>query len=76
MLSPYAKAVLSVIRLAACGLIILSFGLLASDVYLYLSHRPFSGPGLLALKAAPALAGAALAWKAKPMAIHLTRDLD
>jgi hypothetical protein len=50
--------------------------LFASDVYLYLSHRPFSGPALLALKAAPALAGAALCWKAKPMAIHLTKDLD
>jgi hypothetical protein len=76
MLSPYAKAVLSVIRLAACGLVILSFGLLASDVYLYLSHRPFSGPALLALKAAPVLAGAALYGKARPMAIHFTKDLD
>jgi hypothetical protein len=76
MISPYAKAALFVIRLAACGLIILSLGLCASDLYLYLSHRPFSGPGLLALKAAPALAGAALGWKAKPMAIHLTKDLD
>jgi|HubBroStandDraft_4_1064222.scaffolds.fasta_scaffold2608596_1 hypothetical protein len=76
MISPYAKAVLSVIRLAGCGLIILSFGLCSSDVYLYLSHRPFSGPALLALKAGPALAGAALCWKAKPMAIHLTKDLD
>jgi hypothetical protein len=76
MISPYAKAALFVLRLAACGLIILSLGLCAGDLYLYLSHRPFSGPGLLALKAAPALAGAALCWKARPMAIHLTKDLD
>jgi hypothetical protein len=45
-------------------------------LYLYLSHRPCSGPALLALKAAPALAGAALCWKSRPMAIHLTKDLD
>jgi hypothetical protein len=76
MLSPYAKAVLFVIRLAGCGLIILSLGLYSSDLYLYLSHHPCSGPGLLALKAAPALAGAALCWKSKRMAIHLTKDLD
>jgi hypothetical protein len=76
MISPYAKAVLFVIRLAACGLIVLSLGLYASDLYLYLSHRPCSGPALLALKAAPALAGVGLGWKAKAMAVHLTKDLD
>jgi hypothetical protein len=75
-MSPYAKAALFVIRLAACGLIILSFGLCASDLYLCLSHRPFSGPAVLALKGAPALAGAALYWKSKGMAVHLTKDLD
>ena len=53
MISPYAKAVLFVIRLIACGLIILGFGLCASDLYLLLSHRPIAGPALLALKAAP-----------------------
>jgi hypothetical protein len=75
-MSPYAKAVLFVIRLAGCGLIVFSCGLWSSDLYLYLSHRPCSGPALLVLKAGPALAGAALCWKSKPMAVHLTKDLE
>jgi hypothetical protein len=75
-MSPYTKAVLFVIRLAGSGLIILSLGLYASDLYLYLSHHPCSGLAVLALKAAPALGGVALYWRAKPMAIHLTKDLD
>jgi hypothetical protein len=75
-MSPYTKAVLFVIRLAGCGLIILSFGLWSSDLYLYLSHRPCSSPALLVLKAGPALAGAALCWNSKRMAVHLTKDLD
>ena len=76
MLSPYAKAALFVIRLAACGLIILSLGLCATDVFLYLSHRPFSRPAVLALKAVPALAGAALFGKSRSIAIYMTKDLD
>jgi hypothetical protein len=79
MISPYAKAALFVIRLAACGLIILSIGLYATDVFLYLSpqpHAPLSRPSVLALKAVPALAGVALFGKSKGMAIHLTKDLD
>jgi len=79
MLSPYAKAALFVLRLVACGLILLSLGLCSTDVYLYLSpfhHRQMSGPGVLALEAVPALAGAALFGKSKRIAIHLTKDLD
>jgi hypothetical protein len=76
MISPYAKAVLFVIRLIACGLIILGFGLCAGDLYLCLSHHPISQPALLALKAAPVLAGVALYGKARAIAIHLTKDLD
>jgi len=76
MLSPYAKAALFVIRLIACGLIILAFGLCSSDLYLYLSHHPISQPGLVALKASPALVGLVLFAKAKPMAIELTKHLD
>jgi hypothetical protein len=76
MLSPYAKAALFVIRLIACGLIILGFGLCSSDLYLYLSHRPISQPVLLALKASPALAGVVLFAKARAMAIQLTKNLD
>jgi hypothetical protein len=76
MLNPYAKAVLFVIRLSAYGLIILGFGLCASDLFLYLSHRPISRPVMLALKAAPVLAGAALFGKSRAIAIHLTKDLD
>jgi hypothetical protein len=76
MMSPYAKAVLFVLRLIACGLIILGFGLYATDLSLHMMHRPISGPALLALKAAPVLAGVALLVKAKTMAIHLTKDLE
>ena len=76
MISPYAKAVLFVLRLIACGLIILGFGLWAGDLYLYLSHRPISRPVVLALKGAPVLAGAVLYGKSRAMAVHLTKDLD
>ena len=76
MISPYAKAALFVIRLLACGLLILGFGLYASDLYLYLSHRAISRTPVLALKAAPVLAGAALYAKARRLAVHLTKDLD
>jgi hypothetical protein len=79
MLSPYAKAALFVIRLAACGLIILGGMLCAQDLVLYFSpkpHPPVSRPAVLALKAAPALAGLALYAKSKAIAIHLTKDLD
>jgi hypothetical protein len=79
MLSPYAKAALFVLRLAASGLILLSLGLYATDVFLYLSpphHRPISGPGVLALEAVPALAGAALFGMSKGIAIRMTKDLD
>jgi hypothetical protein len=75
-MSPYAKAALFVIRLIAFGLVILGFGLCSGDLYLHLSHRPISGPGLLALKASPALAGLALYVKSKTIALHLTKDLD
>ena len=79
MLSPYAKGALFVIRFAAGGLIVLSLALCAPDVYLYLSpppHRPLSPPAVLALKAIPALAGVALNWKSREIAIRLTKDLD
>jgi hypothetical protein len=76
MLNPYAKAALFVLRLAACGLIILGGGLCAPDVYLYLSHRPAARPAALALKAVPALAGAALYARSKAVALRLTKDLD
>jgi hypothetical protein len=79
MISPYTKAALFVLRLAACGLIIASCGLYATDVFLYLSpqpHPPVSRPVVLALKAMPALAGAALLGKSRAMAAYLTKDLD
>ena len=79
MLSPYAKAALFVLRLVACGLILLSLGLCSTDVYLYLSpqpHPPISRPAVLAFKAVPVLAGAALFGKSKGIALHLTKDLD
>jgi hypothetical protein len=79
MLSPYAKAALFFLRFAACGLIVLGFGLYAPDFYLYFSpppHPPISGPAVLALKGVPVLAGAALYGKSKGMAIYMTKDLD
>jgi hypothetical protein len=75
-MSPYAKAVLSVIRLIAFGCVILSVSLYASDLYLYLSQRPIAGPVRLTLKGLPILAGLALYWKGKEMAEYLTRDLE
>jgi len=75
-MNPYAKAALFVLRLAACGLIILGCGFLGTDLFLYLKDRPFSPPAILALKAAPVLAGAVLFGKAKGIAIRLTKDLD
>jgi hypothetical protein len=78
MLSPYAKAALFVFRLAACGLIVLGCLLCAEDLFLYYSpktHAPIR-PAVLALKAAPALAGLALFAKSRAIAIHLTKDLD
>jgi hypothetical protein len=75
-MSPYAKAALSVLRLAAFGCIILSLALYSSDYFLYLSHRPLPGTGALALKGVPFLAGLMLYWKARPLAERLTRDLD
>ena len=79
MLSPYAKAALFVLRLVACGFIMLGAGLYYMDVFLYFSpppHPPVSRPVVLALKAVPVLAGAALFGKSKGIALHLTKDLD
>jgi hypothetical protein len=76
MTNPYAKAAMLAIRLAACGLMLLSFMLYGPDLYLYVKQRPFSAPSVLALKAIPALAGVALYWKSRALAAYLTRDLD
>lgn len=73
----YTKVALSIIRLAAFGFIIFSVSLCASDLFLYLSprHVPLQ-PGWLALKCLPLLLGAALWWKSRALAVHLTQDLD
>jgi hypothetical protein len=79
MLSPYAKAALFVLRLAACGLIVLGCLLCAQDLFLYFSPKPHaavSAPVVLALKASPALAGLALFAKSRALAIRMTKDLD
>jgi len=75
-MSPYTKAVLAAFRLLALGCMLVSLGLYANDVYLYLSHRPANGFLVLALKALPFLAGAALFWKSRAIAEHFTKDLD
>jgi hypothetical protein len=74
--SPYTRIVQSILRLAAFGLVVCSFCLYASEVFLYLSHRAVSGPGWLALKGLPFLAGVVLFWKSSDMALYLTKDLD
>jgi hypothetical protein len=74
--SPYARVVLSIIRLIAFGAIVFSVCLLSSDVFLYFSHRPTSGALFLVLKGLPFLAGIVLFWKSSDMADHLTKDLD
>jgi len=74
--SPYTKAVLSVIRMFAGGFIVLSLCLSCPDLFLWLSHRPLQHPGLLALKAVPLLIGLVLYWKSGQMAKWLTKDLD
>jgi hypothetical protein len=56
--------------------VLTSLGLYANDIFLYLSHRPANGPLVLALKGLPLLAGAALFWKSRALAEHLTQDLD
>ena len=79
MISPYAKAALFVIRLSACGLMILSFAFYYGDIFSYLSPHPLfpiSRPSVLALKAIPALAGVALLVMSKRIAIYLTKNLD
>ena len=75
-MSPYAKVVLSVLRLVAFACIILSLALYSTDYFLYLKHRPLSAPGLLALKGVPLLAGLVLGVSARALAEHFTRDLD
>jgi hypothetical protein len=74
--NPYTRAAQSIIRLLAFGLVIFSFCLYASDVFLSLSHRPVSRPASLALKGLPFLAGLVLFWKSSGLALYLTRDLD
>jgi hypothetical protein len=75
-MSPYAKAVLSLLRLVAFGCIILSLAFYSSDYFLYLSRKPVSVPGRLALKGIPFFAGLILYWKARALAVRLTRDLE
>ena len=70
------KVVLSVLRLAAVGLMVLGPCLCASDLFLYLSHRPTAGPWRLALKGLPTLAGVALYWKARGLAERWTKDME
>jgi hypothetical protein len=75
-MNPYTKAVLSVLRLAALGLIVLGPCLCAGDLFLYLRHRPTAGPWRLALKGLPTLGGVALYWKARCLAERWTKDME
>lgn len=76
-MSPYAKAVQSIIRMVAFGLVVLSACLYSSDVFLYMSRRgALSGTGALALKGLPFLAGVVLFWKSSAMAGRFTKDLE
>ena len=75
-MSPYTKAARFVIRLIALGLVLSSFGLYSSDLFLLLAHRASQSSGALALKGLPFLAGLIVYWKSYPMARQLTKDLD
>ena len=75
-MSPYAKAALFLIRLVACGLIILGLLLCGADFYSPYLRRPVSRPIMLALKAVPALAGAVLYARSKGIAVYMTKDLE
>jgi len=74
--SPYTKAVLSVIRMFAGGFIVLSLCLSCPDLFLWLSHRPLHHAGILLLKAVPLVIGLVLYWKSDDIAKRLTKDLD
>jgi hypothetical protein len=80
MLGPYAKAALFLVRLVAWGLIIWGLGLCGPVLFLFLRSclRPaaFTLPPTLPLKLLPALAGLVLLWKARAIAVSLTKDLD
>ncbi len=76
MTSPYAKAALFTIRLVACGLLVISGALYSPDIFLYLSHKPSSGPVMLALKGMPMVLGRVVYAKSKALAAHLTKDLE
>jgi len=76
-MNPYTKAVLSVLRLAAIGLILVGASLYAIDANLYfVRHLPISAPYVLALKGLPVLGGVILYWKARGLAEHWTKDFD
>jgi hypothetical protein len=75
-LSPYTKAALFVIRVIAFGLIILSFCLYSTDLFLVLANRPLRTGAGLALKGLPLVAGLILYWKSDGIAKKLTKDLE
>ena len=75
-MNPYFKAALFLIRLIAAGFAICGITLLCSDVFLFLSHKPISAPGVLALKLLPLLIGLALFLKSDSLARRLTRDFE
>lgn len=70
------KVAQAVIRFVAFGLFLTSFLLYAGDLLLYLSRRPVSGAGALALKGVPLLLGVILYCASRPIAVRLTKDLD
>jgi hypothetical protein len=74
--STYTKAALSVIRVIAAGLIVLSLCLCSPDLFLLLSHQPLDQPALLVLKAIPFGIGLVLYWKSDDLAKKWTQDLD
>ncbi|HWD17644.1 MAG TPA: hypothetical protein VHB20_00065 [Verrucomicrobiae bacterium] len=75
-MSPYTKALASVIRLVAVGLIIFSVCEYAGDVASRATHQGGGSAAALALQAVPFLGGLILIWKSSSIAEHFTRDLD
>jgi hypothetical protein len=72
----YTKAVLSIIRLIASALFIISFFLYSSDAYVFLQNKTLPRPGFLVLKGIPLLVGLPLFVRGRALAEYFTKDLD
>lgn len=75
-LNPYAKAARFVLRLVGFGLMLISFTLLATDLFLLLAERKTGGPWSWVIKSLPFVAGLVIFWISGSLARRLTRQFD